>query len=176
LIAFRGRRAEVGWNLLLVLSLGGILVASWFAFVMPKPHPPGRNDDSVAAKGIEIESRGIAAKAVESQDRVKERTWNLTAEVFGSRMLDSLTRLAEQNHIRLASFNFGKPIAAANLQEAPFSATVDGGFLDVMAFVSALEEPDSKLALNQIRIASSGGDDKVSATLAMTGFLSREEK
>jgi hypothetical protein len=170
------QRVELGWDLLLVLSLIGIGAASWFAFLAPKPAAKPVVNSASTLKGIESETDKITASCASAEDHIKERTWDLTVEVFGSQILDNLTNLSQKTHVQLAGFRIGKPIQAATLQEAPFVATVEGTFMDVMAFVSKLEQADSKVALSQLNIATGNGSDHVSATLALTGFLYKEDQ
>ncbi len=166
---------EAGWNLLLAFSLAGILVAGWFAFLQPKPHrfASGSRQPSVAA--IEAETREIEAKASEGGKRLSDRTWDVGPELFGSQLLDKTTAIAGKCHLRLTNFRVGKTFAAAGLRETPVTVVVDGGFMDVMAFMAALEKPDSKIAVSQLDLSASGIQDQVSATVSIAGFLSQEK-
>jgi len=172
----RRSRSDAGWNALLAFSCIGILVASWFAFVRPKPHGDPMSHSMTSVQDILEATSEIEAHVATAQGHLMERTWDLSAEVFGSKILDALTRLAGKKHLQLAGFRMGKPFPAASLQEAPFIVIVEGAFTDVMAFVGDVEQPDSKVALSQLNCASGGSKDHVTATLSLTGFLYKGDK
>lgn len=170
------RRGSVGWDSLLALSLIGAMVASWFAFVQPTPNSVPRTVPGSSLKEIEDSTRSLEQAASLSEGAVQARTWNLTAETLASQVLTRLTRVAETHHLQVNGFHSGRAIPAANLLEVPFVFVLDGAFMDVMAAVKELERPESKLAVSQLKISSTGDPGQVTATLALTGFLAKETK
>jgi len=172
-IGVKGKQGS-GWNVLLAISVAGILVAGWFAFYHPNPSAAKQADTSETLKGLNSETKSIESKAAIAEQRIKARTWDVGQEMFGSQILDSLTKLAEGHGLQLTSVRIGKPLTAASLKEIPLFVNVQGKFMDVMAMVAALEDPDSKIALGQLDISTSSNGDVVSATISMTGFINQE--
>lgn len=168
-------RPEMGWDVLLWISLAGILVASWFLFAAPKPKSSTTTATLSSVKKLNGETKDLQPKVVEAQTQLQDRTWDCSADLFGSQMLDRLTHMAQNQHLQLSGFRVGKPFPAMQLVEAPFVVVVSGGFMDVLALVGRLEQADSKVAVSQIKIASNSDSDQVTATLALTGFLFSEK-
>jgi hypothetical protein len=172
----RNRRGSVGWDSLLVLSLVGALLASWFVFAQPTPHPVPRTPPGSSLKEIDDSTRSLENAAFLGEEAIQARTWNLSAETLASEVLSRLTHLAETHHLQVSRFRSGKVISAPGLQEVPFVVVFEGAFMDVMAAVEDLERPESKVAVSQLSIASRSEPGQVTATLALTGFLAKEVK
>jgi len=172
----RNRRGAAGWDSLLALSLIGVLIASWFAFVQPSAHPVARTQPGSSIREIDDTTRSLEDAASAGEDAVLARTWNASAESLASQILSRLNRLAETQHLHVNGFHSGRVISAPGLLEVPCVFVLDGAFMDVMAAVQELERPESKLAISQLKIASTSNPGQVTATLALTGFLVREVK
>ena len=167
------RRPAGGWDLLFAVSLLATAAAAWFAFV--RPHLSGAMLNPRAnLASLKGEARSVASKADGAELRVKSRTWNVGPAMFGSQVLDSLSKLASASHLQLTGVRVGKPLKAASLTEVPLFVSVQGRFMDVMKMVDALEEPGSKIAIGQIDVAAANNGDQVSATLSVSGFLDVE--
>jgi hypothetical protein len=164
------------WDILLTLSILGIGVDAWFISTPPKAPLDTSAGLRQSIRAAESKTQAVEDRASASLSETKDRTWDLTAEVFGSTALEAITGLCDKNHLHLAGFRMGKAIPAASLKEAPFVVIVEGTFVDVMSMVDKVEQPDSKMALSQLNIASGSVSDRVTATLTLTGFLYREAK
>lgn len=169
-------RPEVGWDVLLAVSVIGILVACWFIFLHPAVQPAPALSPEATLQDLRASTQANSLRSAVARRRIRERTWDIGSEIFGSQILESLTTLADKNHVQLSGFRNLKTILAADLVEAPVVITLEGGFMDVMAFANSLEQPGSRIALGQIQIAGGTGTDHVTATLSLTGFLYREAK
>lgn len=165
-------RPGSAWDAILVISLLSLLFSAWLIYSAPKPTAKKTNNTRTSWELLQKETVKLEASLTEAEDRIKDRTWDVTAEIFGSRVLDQLTHEADKNHLQLSGFRVGKPIVASILLEAPFTVIIKGSFMDVVKFLGGLEDPDSKIAVSQLRIVSDGAADHVTATLGLTGFLS----
>lgn len=169
-------RYRNGWDSLLVLSVIGALLASWFAFVQPSPQPVARTQTGNSIKEVDDTTRSLESAASAAEEAVLARTWSGSAESLASRILSRINRLADTHHLEVNGFHSGRAISAADLLEVPCVFVLDGAFMDVMAAVQELERPESRLAIGQLRIASTSDPGQMTATLALTGFLVREVK
>jgi hypothetical protein len=167
---------EAVWNGLLAVSLVAILTFAGLLFIQPKPRLSASGGSISSLRNAENETTRLEALAAEADAKIQNRTWDVSIELFGSQILDTLTRLADRNHLKLAGFTLGKPIAATTLQEAPCFVSIEGAFMDVMAMVKTLEQPESKIAVSQLKMIAGTGTDHVTASLALTGFLYKEAK
>jgi hypothetical protein len=167
------RSSKMAWDLLFAISLVGVVVASWFAFVKPKPLAAAAKDPKVAAKAMDVAAADIEKGADAAEQQVKDRVWDATPEVLGSKVLDLLTRIANANHLQITDVRSERLISAAGLRQAPYVVLVEGAFPDVIAGLEALEETDSKIAVSQIKIAANNSG-RVTATFGITGFLKQE--
>jgi hypothetical protein len=99
------------------------------------------------------------------------------AETLGSQTLDSLTALAEKNHLVLTGFRTEKPVAVSIMREASFVAVLEGPYSDVMNLERVIEDPKSNLAPEMLQIAPTDTvSDRVIATLGLVAFLDKEKK
>jgi len=169
------QRPDVGWNVLLAISLLGLAVAAWFAFLVPKPYALTQPDASAVLKGIEASTKEAESKSSAAQEALGARIWDVNAEVLSSQIQETVTHLCEKNHSILAAFRPGKVIPAVSLIEVPFGIVVEGGFPDLMAVLKSLDDPESKVAVSQVQIASNNGSDQVRATIAVTAFIAKPE-
>ena len=168
-------RVGTGWDLLLLLSIVAIVVACGLLFLQTKPAPSTKKSHEKNLHETILNAEKTEQAATASFKKLKDRTWDINAEVLGSQLLNKLTDLAEKNHLKVDRFSMGSTLPAANLQEARFNVTLEGAFMDVMAVVKTLELPESKVVLNDLKIAASSGSDHVSTSMSLTGFLYKGE-
>jgi len=167
---------ELGWNLLLGVSVVGIVVAGWYGFYRaPAPSRTaayGKESVRVAAA-----TRRAQEAASSNLASVRARTWNVDLDTLGSTALNQLTVLTQKHGVQLSGFRTERAVDVATLKEAPMVANVEGKFLDVVSFVQSLEKADSKLAVNLLQVsASETAPGQVTATLGLVGFVFKEEK
>lgn len=171
-------KIENPWDVVLGLSFVVAIAAAYVAFTAP-PAPK----DTVASSRKSLEGARKAnlttlAQADRSTRNVMGRTWTGDPETLGSRVMERLTKLADERHVQLASFQVGRAIEAPSLIQTPFIVTLQGTFENVLRTVKAIENPDYKLAVSGLKLepAKSVGSEAntVSTTLNLTAFLYKE--
>jgi len=172
-------KVESGWDLLLGLSLVVIVGAGYYAFSAPKPASGRAAEAEKSLRSTERSNRTTTALAKQTQETVKRLTWDVAPETLGAQMMGKLTAIADRHHVQLSSFFVGKPIKAPSLIQTPFVVTIQGTYQDVLHTVQAIENPDSKIAVNGLKLepAKTLGTEAnmVSTTLNLTAFLYKEE-
>ena len=162
-----------GWDLILGLSLSGILVASWYAFAAPAPKIR-KSASTGGLNSITAEVKTLEGKIEEAKKREGSRTWHTSAEALGSNVLALLHNISDKNHVQLITFHGGRTIQASKMTEAQYLATFEGPFLDVMKAIKDIEDPKTKIAVSDLKITSSQTTDKITANISVTGFLLKE--
>ncbi len=144
-------RADVGWNVLLAVSIVVIFAAVFVGFYWPGKGPSKamhqRTDVDRMADAI-TRVRDATARTMKS---LNPRTWDLPPEELASSALDKMTALTQKNHLQLTEFRTEKLLGVGLLKEETFSSVVEGRFVDVMTLLKTLEGPDSKLAVNVLQ-------------------------
>lgn len=170
------QKPELGWNLLLALSLATILGAAWYGFVDPieKGSSLGpRNDLSV----VNATTRKAQEQSTAALSEIRAKTWDTELRTLESGTLDRLTLLATKHKLQLTGFRTDRPREVAGMAEAPFVVVVEGAYPDVLAFSQRLEEPASKLVPELLQFsASDTTPGRVTATIGLIAFLYKEVK
>ncbi|RYG26805.1 hypothetical protein EON82_01805 [bacterium] len=164
--------------MLLGLSLVVAVAAAFIAFTTPKARP----DNTASARKAVADARkanlATLAQANRATGSVLRRTWTGDPETIASRVMERLSKLAQERGVQLANFQVGRAIEAPSLIQTPFVVTLQGTFDNVMRTVRAIENPDYKLAVSGLRLepAKSVGTEanSVSTTLSLTAFIHKE--
>lgn len=169
-------RPEVGWNILLALSVVASLVAVGFTFFAPAPK--GTNTEiAKRIRTLEGQRRKEDKLIAEATGKIQAQGWNVAPEALGPKVLDLLTRLSEREHLQLSAFRSERPIEVAQMTEAPFVAVLEGPFDSMVKLLTSLEAPETKLGVNLFQISSTEtGLGHVTATVGLVAFLPREVK
>lgn len=172
-------KIESGWDLLLGLSLVVIVGAGYYAFSGPKTPPNKTAENRNKLKTTQRSNQTTATLTDQTVKTVKLHTWDAAPEALGAQMMAKLTAIAENHHVQLANFFVGRQIKSPSLIQTPFVVTLQGNFQDVLHMVQAIENPDSKIAVNGLKLepAKTLGTaaNTVSTTLNLTAFLYKED-
>jgi len=172
-------KIESGWDILLALSLVTIAGSAYYAFSGPKAPPDHMAADRKRLAETERSIQTTTALAKQTVETVKQRTWDVPPEALGAKMMAKLTALADSHHVQLANFLVGRSIKSPSLVQTPFVVTLQGTFQDVLHTVEAIEEPESRIAVNGLKLepAKTLGTaaNMVSTTLDLTAFLYKED-
>lgn len=163
---------EMGVKIATWLGVLGIIAGIALLFLLPKPNA---HEAFVRQKEQE---RNIQASADKSQKEfeaakvtVVAQTWNGGAETVGPGALAVMNTLATKNRVQLSGFRPERTSQASGLDLLPYSVTATGAYLDVLNFVKAIENPQNKLAVDSLQIASSeANSDQVIATVGLTAY------
>lgn len=169
---------EMGLKIATWLGILGIIVGAAFLLFLPKP-----STASIVAmqKQQEAQIQGRAEDAQDDFDIAKEKvvglTWKGGAEQVGPGALQSMNALATKYRVKLSGFRPSRTAQASGLDLLPFSVTATGSYPDLLNFVKAIENPDNKLAVDSLQIASSeANSDQVIATVGITAYRVPEAK
>ncbi len=169
--------AEMGTRIALWIGVLGIVAGVAFLALVPKP-----NTALIYAKQKAQEQK-ILVQGVKTQKEyddlhatVAKQTWNGGAQDVGPGALQSMNALATKYRVKLSGFRPERTTQASSLNLLPYSVTATGGYTDVLGFVKAIENPDNKLAVDSIQIASSEANtDQVIATIGITAYQVSDE-
>ena len=155
----------------------GIVIGAAFILFVPKP-----TTASVFAmkkkQEATIQSQADRAQSEfkDSQKEVVARTWSGGAEDVGPGALNEMNALATKYKVKLSGFRPERPTQDSGLDFLPFSVTATGAYLDLLNFVKAIENPDNKLAVDSLQIASSeANSDQVIGTIGITAYQVSQE-
>ena len=169
--------AEMGARIALWIGILGIAAGVCFIALIPKP-----STALVYAKQKAQEQKILAqsAKAQKDYDNLHKtlvtRTWSGGAQNVGPGALQAMNALATKYRVKLSGFRPERTTQASSLNLLPYSVTATGGYTDVLGFVKAIENPDNKLAVDSIQIASSEANtDQVIATIGITAYQVSDE-
>jgi len=158
------------------LGVIGILVGIALLLLMPKPTAKDalvkqrEQERNIQANAARTEKDFEVAKA-----KVASETWSGGTQGVGPGALAAINKLATKYRVQLSGFRPERPSQASGLDLLPYSVTATGAFLDVLNFVKAIENPDNKLAVDSLQIASSeANSDQVIATIGLNAYLVTE--
>lgn len=152
-----------------ILMLLGTLL---YMLLVPVPSTAG------LAKGRDLSRRTITKEIEMARSRADELEktnraylWNESAESVTASVLGNITAQARRKSLKMTAFRPQRPQTLETLTELPFSVQLSGPYLAVREVVSALNTPQSKIALRSLQMASSdGASSAVTATLAFSAY------
>lgn len=163
---------EMATNAAFLIAFLVILGSLAFAFLAPKPDVKAvitkRNADE---KKIfdEVDQNRKAFNA--SQAKVLASTWTGSATKIGPGALTAMNALAAQHKVKLSGFRPERVTQASGLELDPYTVTAEGSYPDVINFIKAIENPDTKLCVDSILAASSDANgDAVAANIGITAY------
>ncbi len=163
---------EMGVKIATWLGVIGILAGIALLLLLPKPSARDaflkqkEQEKQIQSDADRSQTDFAAAKA-----KVVAETWNGGAETVGPGALAVMNTLATKNRVQLSGFRPERTSQTAGLDFLPYSVTATGAYLDVLSFVKAIENPQNKLAVDSLQIASSEANtDQVIATIGLTAY------
>jgi Tfp pilus assembly protein PilO len=152
-----------------ILMLLGTLL---YMILVPMPGTAG------LAKGRDLSRRKITKEIETARSRADELEkanqaylWNESAESVTASVLGNITAQARRKSLKMTAFRPQRPQTLETITELPFSVQLSGPYLSVREVVSALNTPQSKIALRSLQMASSdGASSAVTATLAFSAY------
>lgn len=126
----------------------------------------------------EFEKRKEKARAnkVTYSDAIERYLWTEKEDLVTPAALTILSKRAAENNLRMISY---RPMKSTEIPTGillPMQFTIDGPFASVAAMLETLEQPGSKLAVQQVQFASQEGQsDLVSANISLVAFLAKPE-
>jgi hypothetical protein len=161
------------WNLLFAISVVLVVVAGWY-LLQKEPagaSPAWSMDMSLLAKASQTTGQAKDA-ATAAKREVSAQEWQQDSGALGSTVLDVLTQIVDKHKLQLSGFRTGKTVSVAQLKEAPFVATVEGSYTDLLGLLDSLDDPKAKLTVNMLEVtASEHASGQVIATLGLVAFV-----
>lgn len=165
-------RPIAAWNALLVLAMIALAGAAVFDLAVPAPKldmsPQARKarQDKVISEVAVLDKQAEEAKML-----LSARLWKEKPDAIGPAAMDVITRSAKKHSLVVGSFRPQKLVEEPPLTRFPYIVSVDGTYLGVLSFVRDLEQPENKIVVNSIQIASAdGASSAVTATIAIWAF------
>jgi Tfp pilus assembly protein PilO len=169
--------AEMGARIAMWIGILGIIAGAAFIFLVPRPTAASIRATQKQKEG-QAQLRAAQAKKDfgAAHSKVVARTWSGGAEQVGPGALQSMNALAAKHRVKLSGFRPERSSQVSGLDFLPYSVTATGAYLDLVNFVRAIENPDTKLAVDSLQIASSeANSDQVIATIGITAYRVAEE-
>jgi hypothetical protein len=154
------------------IAVVAMIGALAFMLVIPKPSTKGFEAKRLRSeKQILVDISSARANLTTSTAKVVSRTWTGGLQEVGPGALQSMNALATKHKVKLSGFRPERTSQSAGVDLVPFSVTAEGSFLDVVAFVKAIEDPANKLAVDTVQVASSeANSDQATATVGITAY------
>lgn len=123
---------------------------------------------------LQTEAKKTKAEAEEMKAIVTANRWSQKSDEIQPIALEKLTKIAKDKKINVISFRPQKVTESSSLRQLVFTLNIEGGFLAVANMISEIEQPNSKMAVNQVQFASKEGEsDAVNATLSLVTYLDK---
>lgn len=166
------RRDDVLPSSLILAAILMLLGTLLYMVLVPVPSTAG------LAKGRDLSRRKITKEIESAKARANELEksnqaylWSDTAESVTASVLENITAQARRKSLKMTAFRPQRPQTLETLTELPFSVQLSGPYPAVREVVSALNTPQSKIALRSLQMASSdGATSAVTATLAFSAY------
>jgi Tfp pilus assembly protein PilO len=168
---------EMGVKIATWLGIIGMLAGIALILLFPKPSQASvratqRSQETKIKIGAEQANKDLAT----AKTQVDAHIWSGGAEAVGPGTLQVMNSLATKYKVKLSGFRPERTTNASGLDMLPYSVTATGAYLDVLNFAKAIENPDNKLAVDSLQVASSeANSDQVIATIGITAYRVREE-
>ncbi|MBS1708173.1 MAG: type 4a pilus biogenesis protein PilO [Armatimonadetes bacterium] len=165
------------WNaacIAVVVAIVGVIV---FDRVAPKP----RLKDTITKldkSRRELMQKTAAGKLkLETATKgVEQYTWQKPVTEVGPAVLDKINLSAMEKGVKVTTFRPQRVQAADPLKVAEFTVSIQGQFLQVVAFVNSLEAPESKLVVSSAQISSTDAATSLtSASIGLMAFVKEPE-
>lgn len=128
---------------------------------------------------IELTKKSDEAKQsiADYESLIATYRWDEKEDLVTPAALSLVSKEIEQNKLKLITFRPQKSTENEALVQLPMQINIDGSFANVAKMIENLEKKDSKLALQQMQLASQEGEtDQVSATMTLIAFIKKPEK
>jgi Tfp pilus assembly protein PilO len=123
---------------------------------------------------ISAETDKVKQEAKEVRALVEANRWSLKADEIQPVALESITKIAKAQKINVVSFRPQKVTESSSLRQLAFTLNIEGGFLSVANMINAIEQPGTKMAVNQVQFASKEGEsDLVNASISLVTYLEK---
>ena len=169
------RNSFSGWDGLLVGSILLLLGAIGFYVFVPQLSQASVNQMVVATRRDTQLATKLYAEADDAQREIEARTFDLTPEELGSKVLAKLTQIGVKRHLEVSRFSVARPTNVAGLSEARFLVAFSGTFPEVTAALAELEDPSQNWVVTDVKLDTANGTDQVTGNLAISGFLRGEK-
>lgn len=171
MIDFRDKSQAIP-NAISATAVALLLVTVGVIVFVPKPSTKG-----LAAKTTKVRNQVFDGIRV-AKDRTKDAeanitrfAWAGTLEQINSTALNRLTEIAQHHTVKLTGFRPQRPINSASLTQLPFLVTLDGAYVDVVAFEKELEDSGNRLAIEMVQVASADpSTDRVTANINLVAY------
>lgn len=159
--------AVVGLVLIVATCISTIFIKSENARFLKSKANTEQTNIAKATKQLE-------AEAAEVKALVEANRWSQKPDEIQPIALETISKLAKAQKINVVSFRPQKVSESASLRQLAFTLNIDGSFLSVANMINAIEQPGTKMAVNQIQFASKEGEsDQVNATLSLVTYLDK---
>jgi Tfp pilus assembly protein PilO len=171
MINFRAKD-ELGTSVAFVTGLAALVAVSAYALFVPVPSLAGlqkaqKNEQLRIVQDVDrMQDEYVKAQAV-----VVSRTWTQPQQEIHPAVLNKVSSLARANRVKMTALRPQRAGEAGELQTIPFVLSAEGSYPDVVRFVTAIENPANKLAVNLLQLSSADGEsDRVTATVGLVAF------
>lgn len=168
---------EMGTNVAMIAALVALAGTLAFILFVPPPSAAGISKQEIEQKGRILDDIGVSKKTLAaSQAKVSARTWKGGAQQVGPGALQAMTTLAKSHSVKLSGFRPQRTTLVSGLELLPYTVVAEGSFVNVLRFVKAIEDPNTKLAVTLAQLNSADANsDQVTATIGITAYRVNEE-
>ena len=170
-LSFANREAA-GFSLVTILSILIMSGCLWFLWFGKKPDAKSAKE---ARAKMSRELQATLHTAADGKKRleteVKGRVWQAKVDDLGPNALSKLAAVAKVNNVKVQAFRPQRTTDVSGLTMVPFQVSIDGKFVDVLKFIQAVDQPDTKMALQGVQFSSTDGNsDKVNAMVTVCAY------
>lgn len=151
-----------------------VMLAGTLAFMLfaPKPTTKGmaaKFDKQAFQTRLEIKTAQQHLTA--SKDFVARQTWTGATQDIDGVVMSQVSRLSQAKGLKLVQLRPQRPDPKATPVQLPFLVTLEGPYPAVVSFLSDLENPSTRLAINLVQIsAAEASSDKVTANVGLVAY------
>ncbi len=177
MINFR-TRSDAGTSIAILIALLVLVITGLVMLFVPPPTTEGtsagkiRSQKELTERLDKLKSDGAALKT-----KVDSLVWNEPIEEVGPKALETITKSAQSQRLKLLAFRPQKVQEVNNLTQLPFTISIEGPYPGVMSFIREMAKPEHKLGTSMVQL--SGNDpnsDLISATIGVVAYKKLETK
>ncbi len=163
---------------LVMSSLAALTLVGTIVFMVATPKPTTKNLSKKTADlllKVKLDEKKNVETFSEARRVVDAQTWAGGVQQVAAGALSKVTSVAKNHKLKLVAFRPQRDQEAAGLGQLPILISLDGAFVDVVAFTKDIEKKDSKLALNLFQVASADSStDRVNASIGIIAYMNPE--
>lgn len=124
---------------------------------------------------LQLDTANLKLQEDSALGSIAPDVWSSNVEQVSAAVLARLTDVSTQHGVTITSFRPSKPTPINGVTQLPFTVQMSGPYQGIQAVLASIDAPSSKVALQQIQLASAqASQGTVTTNVDMAAFLNTD--